>query len=170
MENELELNLDDLDQVEQNADKKLQVRNRFQQLANAKTEAQQKAEAESKARADAEAKAQEAEKRVEFYKNFSQLSSKHPGAVDYQDQIYDRFSKGLDMEEATLGILAKEGKLGSTPNPQEVIRPEGGSALNSMEGPKDLQDMNQNDMLDSLKDFEKTGDLQRALRGGINVG
>ena len=48
MDENLDLNLDDLDQIEANADKKLQVRNRFQQLSDkVKSEAQEKEKAQA---------------------------------------------------------------------------------------------------------------------------
>lgn len=173
MENidELDINLDELDQVDANADKKLQVRNRYQQLANDKRQLAQEKDAEAKARAEAEAKALEAEKKVEFYKNFNQITSKYPEATNFQDQILERVSKGLDMEEATLGLLAKEGKLQAPPPPQgEPLRPEGGSAINSLQGPKETSDMNENEMLDSLRELEQSGELQKTLRSGLRIG
>lgn len=171
--NELDLNLDELDQLESNADNKLKVKNRFQQLANDKRELAQKNEAEAKARTEAEARAKEAESKLEFFKNFSTVTSKYPGAAEFQDQILERVAKGIDIEEAAIGILAKEGKYQAPPQPQQPITPapraEGGSSINIMAEPKGMEQMNSNDMLDSLKELEKTGDLQQALRGGINI-
>lgn len=167
-----DLNLDELTQLDSQAEEKLKAKNRYQQLANDNRDLAQQREAESKARADAEAKAQEAEKKVEFYKNFSKISSKYPEAANFQDQILERVNKGLDVEEATLGLLAKEGKLNPpTAQPMDMPNPIGGSALNSLEaGPRDARDMNTGEMLDSLRDLEKSGELQRALRSGINAG
>lgn len=164
--------LGEFDQIESNADSKLQVKNRFQQLANDKREIAQQKEAEAKARAEAEARAKEAEMKAEFYKNFNSVSSKYPEAANFQDQILERVSKGIDMEEATLGILAKEGKFGApAPAPMPTPSPEGGSALNTIpDGPKDLADMSQNEMFDALREAEKNGELQQTLRRGINLG
>lgn len=166
-ENELDVDLEDLDQIDANSDRKLQVKNRYQQLANDKRELSQKLEAEAKAKAEAETKRLEAEKKLEFYKGFNTISSKYPEAANYQEQILDRHSKGIDLEEATLGILAKEGKLQATKT--EEVHPEGGSAINP-EVVKDPSNLTVGESLQTLKDLEKTGDLQKALRGGINVG
>lgn len=166
MDNELELNLDE---IESNSEQKLQVKNRFQQLSDkVKLEAQEKDKALAEAKANAE-KAEQAQKETEFYKSFSQLSSKHPEAINYQAQILDRVNRGYDAEEATLAVLAKEGKL--TQAPQQVRTPsaEGGSAMtNISEGDKPLNDLTRDEKLSALQELEKSGELQQALRAGIN--
>lgn len=168
MAEETDLNLD-LDQIETDAEKKLQARNRYQQLANEKNEARQKAEAAEQAKAVAEAKAAQLEKEREFYKNFTQLSSKYPEATHYQEQILERVNKGYDLEEAALGLLAKEGKLGVSSQPVRTPSIEGGSALNNIsEGDKPLQEMSAAEKLAQLQELEKTGELAQALRAGIN--
>lgn len=171
MENELDLNLDELDQVEASADKKLQVKNRFQQLANDKRALAQEKEAIEKAKAEAEAKAVQLEREREFYKSFNQLSSRYPEAANYQDQILERVNKGYDVEEATLGLLAKEGKLGgAAPQTKPIsVSAEGGSATNNItEGEKPLNDMTEAEKFSQLQEMEKSGELLQALRAGIN--
>src|SRR3990167_6391349 len=107
---ELDLNLDDLDQIETNTERKLEVKNRYQKLSEkVKLEAQGKADAETRFKSEEEARLR-AEKERDFFKNFSQVSSKHPEAAQYQDQILERVNKGYDMEEAAVAVLAKEGK------------------------------------------------------------
>ncbi len=170
MEKENEINLDELDQIETGADKKLQVRNRFQQLANEKNQARQEREqAEAKVK-ELEAKALQVEKESNFYKTFSQLSAKYPEATNYQEQILERVNKGYDQEEATLAVLAKEGKLGTQsvpPPPAKTPSAEGGSAItNVIDGEK--TELSMSEKLEALKGMEKSGELQQALRAGIN--
>ncbi len=165
MDNELDLNLDDLDQ---NADKQLQIKNRYQQLANDKRDLSQKLEAEGKAKAEAEAKLAQMEKETNFFKTFSQISSKHPEATNYQDQILERVNRGMDAEEATVAVLYKEGKLTPTPAPKPPIA-EGGSAVTNVNvGEKSLNDLTMAEKLAELRELEKSGELQQVLRQGIN--
>lgn len=169
--NELDLNLEELDQVEANVEKKLQVKDRFAQLSEKMTlTAREKEAAEAKAKAAEEARLA-AEKQAEFYKNFSQLSSKHPEAINFQDQILERVKGGLDTEEATLLVLAKEGKLNHAPAPREIPTVEGGSALTQLsEGDKTVDQLSEGEKLASLRELEKSGELARALRSGIRTG
>ncbi len=170
MENELDLNLDELDQIDRNADTKLQVKNRFQQLANDKrTLAQEKEQAVAEAQAKA-AELGQALKTAEFYKTFSQVSSKHPEAINYQEQILEKVNTGLSTEDATLLILAKEGKLSSQPVERPVENVAGGSALNQMsEGDKSPNQLNENEKLQALQEMEKSGELLQALKSGLNI-
>lgn len=170
MNEELDLNLDELDQIETSADNKLKVKNRFQQLSDkVKIEAQEKEKAQAEAKTNAERVAT-LEKEASFLKTFSQLSSKHPEAANYQDQILERVNKGYDPEEATLAVLAKEGKLApQAPPPQRTESAEGGSAVTNVSvGEKSLSEMTMGDKLSQLQELEKSGELTRALRAGIN--
>lgn len=167
---ELDLDLDELDQIDANADRKLQVKNRFQKLANDKRTLAQEKEAAEKAKAESEAKLQALEKETNFYKSFSQLSSKHPEASNYQDQIKERVDKGYDPEEAMFAVLAKEGKLGNqAPAPSRTEQAEGGSAMTQLsEGDKTVNQLNEGEKLSALQELEKSGELTQILRAGIN--
>ena len=170
MEENLELNLDDLDQIEASADKKLQVKNRFQQLSDkVKSEAQEKEKAQAEAKANAE-RITALEKEAESLKTFSTLSSKYPEASNFQEQILERVNKGYDPEEATLAVLAKEGKLEqqAPPKPEGA---EGGSAMTHIsEGDRPIGELNASEKLAALQELEKSGELVRAMRSGINTG
>ncbi len=166
--NELDLNLD-LDQIESNSEQKLQVKNRFQQLSDkVKTEAQEK----DKALAEVErlkAEKEQSDKKAQFMETFSSLSAKHPEATNYREQILERVNKGYDPEEATLAVLAKEGKLGQMSQPVVRQQVEGGSAMTQMsETDKSNKDMSSDEKLIALLEMEKSGELTQALRAGIN--
>lgn len=169
----LDLNLDELDQIEANSEKTLQVKNRFQQLANDKrTLAQQKEQTEAKLKEEAEARSK-AEKSLEFYRTFSQISAKQPEATNYQEQILEKVNTGLSVEDATLLVLAKEGKLGPPQGQvQSQTRTEdvaGGSAINHMpEGDRTPSEMSINEKEAQLREMEKSGELIQVLRAGIN--
>lgn len=72
----------------------------------------------AKEKAEAETRADAAQKDADFYKGFSTVSSKYEGAGEYQDKIREKVALGLDIEEATMLIMAKEGKY--TPPVQET--------------------------------------------------
>src|SRR3990167_10023319 len=74
-----------------------------------------------------------ANKEIDFFKNFSPLTSKYQAAGEFQDKIKEKVMAGYDVEDATVAVLAKEGKLTapvvSLP-PKE--NPAGGSATNAI--------------------------------------
>ncbi len=154
-----ELNLD-LDNIEANAQEKLQVKDRYAKLTERGLEAEKKAqEAEAKAQSEAN-RAAKAEKDLEFYKSFSQVSSKHPGASDYQDQIKERVDRGMDAEEAAVAVLYKEGKLTqSAPVQQTRVDVAGGSALTNLGegGSKSVNEMTSSEKMEALMQAEKEG-------------
>lgn len=170
-EKDLDLNLDELDQIEASADGKLQVRNRFQQLANDKRTLAQEKDELTKQKVEAEAKIAQLEKQSEFHKNFSKVSAKFPEATNYQDQILERVNKGIDLEEATAAVLFKEGKLGNqVAQPvQRPVQAEGGSAVTNVSSEeKPLSEMPMSEKLAALQEMEKSGELTQMLRAGIN--
>lgn len=156
----------DLDQIESQEEKKLQVKDRFAKLSSDYSRTQkEKEEAEAKLKAAEEARTK-AERDVEFFKNFSQVTSKHPEASNFQDQILERVNKGMDTEEATVAVLYKEGKLGgiqAAQAPQDVGKVAGGSAPNTPSADKDFYDMNLEEKRNVMNELEKTGELERLL-------
>src|SRR3990167_3350457 len=160
MENELDL---DLDNIEAQEEKKLLVKDRFAKLSSEFYQTKkEKDEVEVKLKTEAEAKLQ-AEKERDFYKSFSQISSKHPEATNYQDQILERVNKGMDTEEATVAVLYKEGKLNIPETKVDVGNIAGGSAPNTPGVEKEYHDMSLEEKRDVMLDLEKTGELERVL-------
>ena len=159
MENntDLDLNLDDLDQIQANEERKLQVKDRFAKLSEKMTlTAKEKEEAEAKAKTEAEARLK-AERERDFFKDFSQVSSKYPGATEYQEQILEKVNSGYSAEDAAISILAKEGKLQSQPTRPDNIA--GGSASTTITdtGEKKIEDMSSDEKRDALLQLEKEG-------------
>lgn len=143
-------------QIEQNAQDNIKSKNaveeRMQKLANDKVEAESKAKTESEGRIAAE-------KEASFYKGFSGSISKYPQANEYQDAIKEKVMSGYDIEDATVAVLAKEGKL-TTPT-QERQSPAGGSASNQIQskGGKSVAEMSREERREALKEAEARGDL-----------
>ena len=99
-------------------------------------------------------------KEVDFFKNFTPLTAKYQGALEYQDQIKEKHLAGYELEDATIAVLAKEGKFtpqAAPPAPKE--NPAGGSASNATPGEKTLQDMNRDELREQLIEAEKRGDI-----------
>lgn len=119
-------------------------------------------------KADAEAAVQAAKKETDFYKGFSAINSKYPGASEYQDKILEKVNAGYEMEDAAISILAKEGKL-TTPA-ERVESPAGGSAATSMANPDDkpLAEMTRDEKRAKLEEIEReTGGVSQILRRGL---
>lgn len=159
-----ELNLD-LDNLESNAEEKLKVKNRFEKLSEKVIlTSKERDEATAKAKAEEEARLT-AEKERDFYKDFSTSLSKYPTASEFQDKIWEKVKSGYSTEDATVAVLAKEGKLGveTTPETQPIV--EGGSSPTIVEGNKTLDTMTTEEKFNALQELDKGGNLERALRG-----
>lgn len=111
-------------------------------------------EAEATARANAE-------KERDFYKGFNQVSAKYPGASDYQDKILEKVNAGYDVEDATISILAKEGKFTPAQPKTESERAAGGSASIGITGKaeKSPNEMTQDERRAQLMELEAKGEL-----------
>lgn len=126
---------------------------KFELSEKEKAELAQAKEAEIQARATAE-------KERDFYKGFNAISSKYQGASEYQDQIWEKVKGGYDMEDATVAILNKEGKL----QPQQVPQREqvaGGSASTMMPSndSKTPDEMSQDERRSALADAFAKGEI-----------
>lgn len=107
-------------------------------------------------------------KEIEFYKGFSKVSSKYEGATDYQDKILEKVNSGYDLEDATISVLAKAGKLTNTPVQRES--PTGGSATTNMNqgGDKTIAEMTRAEKREALMQSEaESGSLTKILRSGL---
>jgi len=130
-----------------------------------------------------------AKKDTDFFKNFSANTSKYQGAAEYQEQIKEKVDAGYDLEDATIAVLAKEGKYtppapaegdtpaeggepapaagGETPpveapaEPVKPASPAGGSATTQVtaDGDKPIKDMTQEERLIALREEEKKGNI-----------
>lgn len=123
MENEIDLNL------EQDNEEITRKDNRIKSLSDkVKLTAEERDNLAKEKEEIAQARIQ-AEKERDFFKGFNTLSSKYQGANEYQDKIWEKVKSGYELEDATIAILAKEGKLQGAPTPPpEKIVAAGGSA------------------------------------------
>lgn len=162
MEN-IDLDLD-LDNIEANTEKKLKVKNRFEELSEKVILTSKERDELAKSKQDLEAKNADISKERDFYKDFSASVSKYPGATAFQEKILEKVKGGYATEDAVVSVLAREGKLTQAPVPGPDIQVEGGSAPTVFEGNKTIQDMTSAEKLAALTEADKTGDLISALR------
>lgn len=154
MSDELDLDLDDQED---------KINNRIRTLSEkVKSTAQERDELATKQKSSDEARAK-AEKERDFFKDFSQLSSKYPAASSYQEKILEKVNAGYTAEDATLSILAKEGKLTAQSAPEAPLpradQVAGGSAATTVSdsGDKELRDMTTEEKRSALLEMEKGG-------------
>ena len=100
-------------------------------------------------------------KERDFYKGFNQVSTKYPGAHEYQDKILEKVNAGYDVEDATISILAKEGKYNPSQPKEEIEKAAGGSAATALKGndSKTPQEMSQDERRAMLLEMESKGEL-----------
>lgn len=167
MEDEFNLDVEDTTQINNNNTRAgrtidSRVSNLTEKL---KTETEEKARLAQEV-ADANAKVQSLEKENAFNSSFSDSTSQYPQASEYKDAIKEKVLAGYSVEDATVSVLAKEGKLTSQPTRENIA---GGSATNAMqaEGTKSLRDMERADKRAALIEAENEGGgLSAILRSG----
>lgn len=103
--------------------------------------------------------AEEAKREAQFYKGFNPLITKYQGAAELQDKIKEKVLAGYDIEDATVSVLNREGKL-NTPTPvqeREIVA--GGSATTppTTGKAKPVTEMSQSERWEELKRMEKEG-------------
>ncbi len=92
---------------------------------------------------------QTAEVERDFYKGFSETTSKYPQAAEHSDAILEKVKAGYPIEDATVSVLNSEGKLIPQKEDKEVVA--GGSATtNPPDSEKPSSDMSQADIKEEL--------------------
>lgn len=156
----------DEQEIEQQAQTEITSKNaveeRMKNLSKAKIEAENKATEEAKARAEAESRVQIAEKERDFFASFSDSISKYPNANEHKDAIKEKVMSGYTVEDATVSVLAKEGKLGTVQAPPPPRQsPAGGSASNQIQsgGNRQIADMSREEKRQAILDAVDRGDI-----------
>lgn len=159
MADELDIDLDQLDQEQERANK---VEQRIKDLSHkVKTTATERDEL-AKLKAELELRAQSAEKERDFFKGFSDVAAKYKDATEYKDKILEKVNAGYEVEDATISVLHKEGKFqpqAEAPMPKES--PAGGSAINTIKSGdvKAPSEMSLEEKRAALMEAEQKGDL-----------
>ena len=153
MEDDLDLDLDPSQDINREKDRNKKLADKVKTTSEERDALAKEKEEVSQAKA-------QAEKERDFYKGFSQVSSKYPGAHDYQDKILEKVNSGYDLEDATISILAKEGKY--TPAQPAIEREiaAGGSAdIGMVEGGKQPHELSQDERRKELLKLESKGEF-----------
>lgn len=84
----------------------------------------------------------ELQKENTFNSGFSDMLGTYSAAKDHKDEIKTKVLAGYSVEDATLAVLGKAGKLGSQAAPASTPQIAGGSAVtNPQSGHKETKDM-----------------------------
>ena len=129
---EEELHLE-LDTQEENL-KRNNYQNRLKDLSEKNKLTIKERDELAEAKAKVEAERETLAKERDFFKDFSATSAKYPNATEYQDAILEKVKGGYTVEDATISILAKEGKFQPAIASIPRENPAGGSATNTLKG------------------------------------
>lgn len=163
-ENYLDLDLDELDQ---NIQKRNTARDKVEERMNSLNEkviltAKERDELRQlNEQLTADKAALEKEKA--FLSSFTDATAKFPGAVEYKDAIWEKVQAGYSVEDATLVVTTANKPTEEAPAPKES-RPEspaGGSAATvpTAIGEKSISDMTRDEKLAALREIEARGEL-----------
>lgn len=161
MAEEFELDLEGTEDINKTELRIKNLSSKVRDTATERDEAKAKAEAEEQARIATE-------KERDFYKGFSAISEKYPGATEYQDAILEKVNAGYTTEDAAVSVLNANGKF--QPQQQDV-RPistaGGGSAATVLtdNSQRPVSEMTQQERREALQDPERQTELEAILRG-----
>lgn len=98
-------------------------------------------------------------KERDFYQSFADSASQYPQAKDHKDEIKSKVLSGYTVEDATISVLAKAGKL--VPPKVERETSAGGSAINPppRDGVKSLHEMTRDEKRQALIEAVNRGDI-----------
>lgn len=160
MAEELELDLGESEDINKTEVRIKNLSSKVRETSTERDEANAKAQAEEAARLAAE-------KERDFYKGFSVISEKYPGAAEYQDAILEKVNLGYSQEDAALSVLNANGKLQPISAAATPITAGGGSAATVLpdSGSKSVAEMSQAERREALMSPEIQGELEAILRG-----
>lgn len=160
MADETELDLDTEDSINKTQKRITDLSTKVRDIATER-------DSERQAREAAEQKVAALEKEKEFYAGFTGMSGKYSGANEYAEDIKAKFNAGYTLEDATVAVLASNGKFGGSVAPIAQVAPPppapaaGGSASYTPppSGDKSVRDMTRDEKRAALMEAEKRGDI-----------
>lgn len=116
------------------------------------TELSDKVKQEAEGRKVAEDKAAALEKKAAFAEGYADMLTTHPAAKEFKADIETKVNAGYTVEDATLAVLGKAGKLGFVGKQPES--PAGGSATTTLNqsGEKSVAEMTQEERRKKLSE------------------
>lgn len=160
---ELELDLEGSEDINKTQTRITNLSSKVRDTAKERDDANAKAQAEAQARLAAE-------KERDFFKGFSAISEKYPGASEFQDQILEKVNAGYSQEDAAVSVLNANGRLQPQAS-QEAQRPitsaGGGSAATVLPDTdsKPVSEMTQAERREALLAPDRQAELESILRG-----
>lgn len=165
MADELEF---DLDQLDADINNKNKIQKRITDLSEKVKLTSEERDALVKEKQQLSVERDSLAKERDFYSKFSDSTAKYQGANEFKDKIREKVMQGYDVEDATVAVLAREGKL-ATPAAQQAERDTvaGGSATTALrgDGTKTLSEMTKAEKRAMLMDNE--GDVESIMRRGL---
>ena len=151
----------DLDQLEENINKTNKVEQRLKDLSEKVRLASQERDEKDTLLKQKEIEIANANKERDFYSKFSDSTAKYAGAHEFKDKIREKVMAGYDVEDATVAVLAKEGKLSQPTQVVEKDTVAGGSATTALkgEGKKNLSEMSRDEKRQMLLEAEAKGEI-----------
>ena len=156
-----ELDEFDLDIVDEDIDKKNKVEKRIKDLSDKVRLTSEERDEKEKLLRERDAELDRTVKERDFYSSFTDATVKYPGANEYKDTIKDKVLLGYSVEDATVAVLASEGKL-VMPEPaaEPEPNPAGGSAVNQPPtGEKKLEEMTLAEKREAVVEAERKGEI-----------
>ncbi len=160
---ELELDLEGSEDINKS---ELRYKNLSAKVRDTATERDEAKAAAAKAQAEAESAAKERD----FFKGFSAISEKYPGASEFQDQILEKVNAGYSQEDAAVSVLNANGRLqphAQQEAPRPITSAGGGSSATVLTDTtqKSVSEMTHAERREALLDPERQAELEQILRG-----
>ena len=151
----------DLDQLDTDLEKENKVEKRIKDLSEKVKLTSEERDEKEKLLKESSDKIAGLEKERDFFSSFGDSLAKYPQASEFKDAIKDKVLHGYTVEDATVSVLAKEGKLEKEVKMTPKENPAGGSAVNQNMGggQKPLSDMTRDEKRAALVEAEARGDL-----------
>lgn len=158
MADELELELEGEENINKTQERITKLSSKVRETATERDEAKAAAE-------KSEAERQSAVKERDFYQGFSAMTSKYAAAAEHTEDIKAKVVAGYSVEDATVAVLAANGKFGGTAAP--IVPPAspmpaaGGSASIAIPdgGSKPIGQWTQEERRAKLVELQNAGDI-----------
>lgn len=136
---------------------------RFKEVSKKQIEATAERDKLAEEKSKLEFERDSATKEMSFYKDFSTVSGKYQGATEHTDEIKAKVLAGYTLEDATVSVLNKAGKL--TPARTDSMPAGGSSATPSLQPKtKSLQESSKDELRQAI--IENDSGVMEFLRTG----
>ena len=150
----------DLETLDENIEKENKVEKRIKDLSEKVRLTAEERDAKDRFIKERDDKIVTLEKETAFLNSFGDAIGKFPEASQYRDKIKEKVMKGYSVDDATISVLATEGKYNPVKKESSPENPAGGSAVTQhLTGDKSLSQLTQEEKRQKLIEAEQRGDL-----------